>query len=517
ADRAPVLAAQGRMAEAAREMEESGRGAAAAIYREKARDWTGARALWSRLAQVTERGDDVYVTALVRFNLARCARQCGDARQAREAIVASVRLLEEAADHFESIGRRERAFDCFQVLVQIGRESGSFEDVLEGFVNSIRILQEDHLKYTFALELFDEAIAAAGEGGEIRAAATLARQAAEYARSLGLGAAAGEYALRQAELWRAVARQQLARSAPSEITEHALLAAVLAFAEIEQYARVGEVYKELAALDLEPSRREHYARAAQRYEGASDERLESSRKRVQSVRHETHYTEVWHVDVLEWERQGSAADACADVLLDKRWDRLYRRKAMLARLTAMEAEREGAPVEARLRLAEQLGQLQLYVALSPLEKLFESPDRRVKVAVLQAMQTLSYKRTFVTVRAALEDADPVIVEQAARAVEALYFPHAVDPLSRILRESPRALVRASALRALARMDTVEAAELVLAAIDHGPPTDRAAALSAVKDTRGTKFLELARAALPGASGALRASLRDVLASRGLDA
>src|SRR5690349_2486404 len=76
-DRAPVLAAQGRMGEAAHEMEEAGRVAAAAIYREKARDWPAARALWSRLAHVTENGDDMYVTALVRFNLARCARQCG--------------------------------------------------------------------------------------------------------------------------------------------------------------------------------------------------------------------------------------------------------------------------------------------------------------------------------------------------------------------------------------------------------------------------------------------------------
>ncbi len=128
ADRAPVLASQGRMTDAAHQMEQAGQIAAAAIYREKAREWGAARALWSRLSSRlsadAEKGEQAYVTALVRFNLARCARHCGDAAQAREAIVASVGLLEEAADHFESIGRRERAFDCFQVLVQIGREGG---------------------------------------------------------------------------------------------------------------------------------------------------------------------------------------------------------------------------------------------------------------------------------------------------------------------------------------------------------------------------------------------------------
>jgi hypothetical protein len=520
-DRARMLSAQGRMGDAALEMENAGLVAAAAVFREKAKDWTAARALWSRLAHVTERGDDAYVAALVRFNLARCARQCADASHAREAIVASVRLLEEAADHFETIGQRERAFDCFQVLVQIGRESGAFEDVLEGFVNCIRILREDHLKY-FALEYFEESIAAATERGETSAAATLAREAAEYARSLGLGAAAAGYAVRQAELWRSVARQHLSRGAPPEIAENALLAAILAFGEVGQYARVGEMYSDLAKLDLEPSRREHYARAAGRYQGVRDEPLETSSALQHPPRQDSHFTEVWHVDVLEWEQKGSAAEACADVLLDKRWPDLIRRKAMLARLTALHVEASPADESpaasgARVKLAELLAQLQLYAVLSPLEKLFERHERRVKIAVLQAMQTLFFKRSFVTVRAGLRDADPTVVEQACKAVEALYFQHAVDPLGRILRESPEAAQRASALRAMARIDTLEAAEILIGVLEHGTPADRTAAVSALKNTRGVKFPELARAAMATAHGGFQASLREVLAARGLAA
>jgi hypothetical protein len=514
-DRALVLAAQGRMAEAAREMESVGQIAAAAIYRERAGDWVAARALWSRLAYLTERENDGYVTALVRFNLARCAKQCGDARQAREAIVASVRFLEEAADRFESIGRRERAFDCFQVLVQIGRESGAFEDVLEGFVNSIRILREDHLRYDFALELFDESIAAATESGETRAAATLARQAAEYARTLGLVHAATEYSSRQAQLWREVAKQHQRRGAPAEVAESALLAAILALSEINQYARVGALFAELAELDLDASRRTHYARAASRYALIKDESLpKKSQSKVRT--RETHHTEVWHVDVLEWERRGSAVDACADVLFDKRTVDLIRRRAMLARMVALEVE--GPPdigskriLEGRLRLIGQFAQLQLYVLLSPLEKLFEIGDGRTRVAVLQALQTFCYKRSFVTVRAALDDPDPAIVDQAAKAVEALSFPHAVDPLSRIMRGSPLPAVRAAAIRALANVDTVEAAEVVLGVLDHGAPVDRVAALAAVKAAGGTRFVELARAALPTATGTLQAALREVFA------
>ena len=43
----------------------------------------------------------------------------------------------------ETVGLRERAFDCFQVLIQLGREHESFEDVLEGFgLNCVRVLRE---------------------------------------------------------------------------------------------------------------------------------------------------------------------------------------------------------------------------------------------------------------------------------------------------------------------------------------------------------------------------------------
>jgi hypothetical protein len=530
-DRGRTFAAARQMGNAARAMEDAGLVAAAAIYREEANDWQGARALWSRLVAVSLRpsapgdawgggGGDAYNAALVQFNLARCANKCGNGPQAREAIVSAVRLLEEAADHFEAVGQRERAFDCFQVLVQIGRESGMFEDVLEGFVNCIRILREDHLKY-FALQYFEDALLSAKDRGELSAGATLAREASEYARSLGLGSASAHYVLLQADLWKGVARQHEARGDPAEITENALLAAVLAFGEVGQFTKVGQLYAELAAMDLAPARRAHYARAAERYDDVRDEPLDSAPLPAYA-RHDQHFPEVWHADLIEWEQGGSAAEACADVLLNRTMPDLIRRKALLARLTAFgveaHAEDISAPMTgARVRLAEQLAQLQLYAVLSPLEKLFQRPERAVKMAVLAAMQALLFKRSFLTVRAGLRDPDPQIVEQAARAVESLYFSHAFDPLARIVREAQEPRVRASALRALARVDTVEAAEFLIGVLDHGAPLDRAAALAELKGSRGSRFLEVANAALATSGPALQTALLDVLRARGVAA
>jgi len=528
-DRARALAAQGFTVEAAREAEEAGLVASAAFLREAAADWTAARTLWARLATRggfataapgNAAGESMYVAALVQFNLARCARQCEDAPQLREATVASVRLLEEAADHFESIGQRERAFDCFQVLAQIGRDGGAFEDVLEGFVNSIRILREDHLKY-FALQHYDEAIGAAAERGEAGAAATLAREAAGYARTLGLAPASAGYALRQAELWRMSARQNADRGAPPEIAENALLASIVAFGEIGQATRVGQVYAELAALDLEPARRAHYERAAQRYAKVKDQPLETpAAGRPPVARGTAHLHEVWRADVLEWERAGSASEACADVMLDRRYPEFMRRRAMLARLTAIEAEglagnRSQASERLRVRLAGELAQVQLYAVLSPLEHLFTSPERRVKIAVLEAIETLFFKRSFATVRAGLADPDSAVVAQAVKAVGAFQLEHAFDPLARIVRESSNPDARAAALGALARIDTIESAELLLGVLEHGSGAERAAKTAALKEVPGTKFRALTRQILAGRPDpGLQGILRDILSSRG---
>jgi hypothetical protein len=274
-------------------------------------------------------------------------------------------------------------------------------------------------------------------------------------------------------------------------------------------------------MELEQARRAHYARAAKRYDGVRDEPIDAS-PLPSHLRQDNQFPDVWHVDLIEWEQQGSAAEACADVLLDRRWPDLIRRKAMLGRLTAFGVE--GRPDDAspavtagRVRLAEQLKQLQLYAVLSPLEKLFERPERQVKVAVLAAMKELFFKRSFVTIRAALRDPDPVVVEQAGAAIESLYFQHAFDPLSRIVREAPQPGIRASAIRALARIDTMEAAEFLLGILEHGAPVDRQAAVEGLRRARGSRFVELARGAMRSATPDVQNAIRDVLRARGVAA
>src|SRR5690606_3994463 len=119
-----------------------------------------------------------------------------------------------------------------------------------------------------------------------------------------------------------------------------------------------------------------------------------------------------------------------------------------------------------------------------------------------------------TLREALADPDPAVQSEAARSLGELHFAHAFDPLARIYRESHDPAARAAALRALSRVDTHEAAEFVLAVLEHDDDVSRAAAVDGLKRARGLKFIDLARGALPRLSGAAALAVRDVLAARG---
>ena len=513
--------AAGVYAKAADEYEAAGLVAQAAIARERGGDFQRARALWSRLAQIlSASGSDLYAAGLARFNLARTSLRTGDAAAAREAVVAAVHLLEEAADRYETIGQRERAFDCYQVLIAVGRESGEFEHVLEGFVNVIRILREDHLRY-YALQSYEEAVAAAEKQGEVSAAATLAREMSAYARKEGLTAVSGFATLTQARLWQEVAIASQKRKSPPEIAENALLAAVIALGEAGQYRQVGTVYGSLSGLPLEASRTKHYTRARGRYTDAQDLAIDAAPLPAH-LRHEVGFPEVWHVDLVEWEQGGSSAQACGDIVLDpSQWSEVTRRRAMLARLSALAIEapppqgQRGPGPEAYVKLAEQLALVELYTILSPLEHMFRRPEAPVRVAVVRALSRFLYKRTFITLREALVDGDPTIVHEGAKALEELRFPHAFDPLARIYRESQSAPVRCSALRALSKIDTLEAAEMLLGVIQHDGAEERGAALDALKKARGLRFVDLARDQMKTLAGPARAAVRDVLQARGV--
>ena len=436
----------------------------------------------------------------------------GHDRARRESVVAAVSALEDAAQRFEALGLRARAFDCFNALSAIGETSGTFEHVLEGRVNAIRILREDYLQQ-YALQQYDEAIELSAKREEHAAAASFAREAMAYAGALGLAQDATGYARRAIDLHVAAGRRLLERG-PAELAENAFLAAIALAAELGLLARARSLYGELAhAKPLDDKRRARHERAAARLDGALDVATRSDAK---APRPTGPALEVWILDVVEWEQAGRAAEACAEVLFDvhplsrsggRARETLHtplRRRALVARLVALEVDRLSAndPARAsaaRVELARRLGEIVDYRMLAPLEGLSRDAVPEVRVRAVQAAANLPFKRSAQLLREAAGDEDPRVVSAAAQALDRKRSPVFVDPLRRLSRDASSAEVRVAALRTLASIDNAEAAEAVVTALEAGTSAERAAILEALRERR------------PGRDGRLVATIRARLA------
>jgi hypothetical protein len=520
---------KGDEASAARSFEDAGLLAHAAIARERANDLQGARALWSRLAHRLSsssavvddawgRGAEVeaeqsYVLGLIRYNVARNAPSSRADRSRRESIVSAVGALEEAAARFEAIGLRERAFDCYNALAAIGATTTTFEHTLEGRVNAIRILREDYLQQ-YALQQFDEAIAVAETAGEFAAAATFAREAMAYARSLSLVNDVQSYARRALDLHAATARAIVRADGPPELAENAMLAAIALSAELGQLAKARDLYIEASQLPgLDDARKQRHSNGAAHLQGAEDAQMRADPK--STARPPGPPLEVWIVDVLEWEQAGRAEEACADILFDAgssaRGKSIaerardpatapIRRRALVGRLVALDLEvaaqqPPAVSVPIAIELVRRLGEIVDYRVLSPLEALARhfSPDVRAKA--VEAAGNMPFKRSAQLLRAAARDPEPRVVQSAAKSAQRKQSPVFVDPLRRLARDAPSEDVRLSALRALATIDNAEAADAVLTALEAGSAAERQTIVDALRrrrPDRASRIVQLAR-------------------------
>ncbi len=460
-----AIAAQ-NPAEAAKHFEVAGALGQAAIQLEIAGDDRAARVLWERLTDDSKLRESLYTQGLVHFNLGRACERLGDRQAARRAKVQSMHLLEAAADGYETQGLRERAFDCYQVLLTLGKE-GAFENLAEGYLNCIRILQEDNLKY-YVLQYYEDFQELALQAGELHAAATLFREAADFARRHNLPYER-HYRLRAAETHAAAAQKTVSEGVSVELAENAYAAAIQAFNELGSFSNVRAVYESLSQLPVPDRRRTRYASLADRLAAVPDEPGQTV-SFPDYLRMDTAYPEIWRLDVIEWEQAGDAAETMAEVLQDPKWPDFTRRRALLCRLHQLgHPEQTPKVLEA---LSTHLGRVEIYASLAPLEHLVEHTEAKVRAAVLTAARQLFFKRSFVLVMRGLKDEDAQVRREALLAVNALHFAHAFDPLARIYRESPDPAVRRTALESIGKIPSIDAAELLIDVLRHGDRTER---------------------------------------------
>jgi HEAT repeat protein len=500
----------GRPKDAAQAYERAGWFGHAAIQLEEATDHRAARVLWERLADDVRLRDELYTQGLVRFNLGRACARLGDKAAARRATVQSMHLLEAAADGFETRGLRERAFDCYQVLLTLGRE-GAFENLAEGYLNCIRILSEDNLKY-YVLQYYEDFQELAVKGGELHAAATLYREAADFARRHNLPYER-YYRFQAAATHAAAADETLRDDGSVELAENAYSAAIEAFNELGAYTKVRETYETLSRLPLSEKRSERYQRLAARLASVPDETGQLVTF-PDYLRMDTAYPEIWRLDVIEWEQGGDPAETMGEVLLDPKWPDFTRRRALLCRLSQLGAGEPILSTETLVALAMQLGRVEIYASLAPLEAMADHEAKEVRAAALKAVRQLFFKRSFVLVSRGLEDEDETVRREALQAVAALHFGHAFDPLARIYRGSSDETVRRTALESIGKIPSVDAAEMLIDVLRHGDKNERDLVRRLLAQADHPEVQNLLRRAAASEAGVTREAIEQVLRARG---
>lgn len=433
----------------------------AAVAFEKAKQFTEATAAWKSLVHASGLVQRAYEQALVHFNYGLAAvRLDAGSTEARRALIESQRKLEQVADDFEQVGELERAFDCFQILLKLGKESAQFENLAEGYVNCIRVLRDDNLKF-YVLQYYEDFIKLALERGELHAAATLYQEAAAFAARAGLPYDR-HYQHKSALTWMRCADKFVETGVPVQMTENALLAAASQHSAVGDYPSVRECFEKLAGLELPDRAKKRFATIAQRYKGLASPPVELPGL-PDYLKQQHAYADIWFVDLLEWEMDGDAFSVAASIVGDLRYPNGIRRRALVVLLTLADAQARNAAGESEtlVHVADLLGELQSYAALSPLEKLYTATDPAIRRAAVRALRFLYFKRSFVIVRKALGDPDAQVREAALTAIGGLHFPHAFNPLARIYRESTDARVRGAALQSIGKIQTVEAGEFLV--------------------------------------------------------
>jgi tetratricopeptide (TPR) repeat protein len=436
--------------------------------------------------------ENLYARALLTMNRARANEKLGKAREARKLFVESIRQLESIAAHFEATGLRERAFDCYQVLISLGK-SAAFENLAEGYVSCIRILREDHLRL-YALQYYDDFQRIAVERGEHQAAAAIHREAASFCRAEHLSH--GSYYSREAAKAHVNAAIALEHQGASpEVVENAYIAAVECFTELGVYSRVRALYIHTSTLNLPPAKRARYAALASMLDGAVDD-LPTFVPLPEDQRSSMAYPDVWRLDVLEHELEGDPLAVLTSLLTDTNQPRTTRLRAFLARLRVLDAgDLENANASVLATLVPEIARTESYAALAVLERFMSHERPLVREACMHAVERLLYKRAFVVVRRGLADDLPNVQKRAVAALGKLVFPHAFDSLRRIRNETNDQTVRDAALRSIARIPTREAASELIDAHLGGRGAERALARTLLEETRSPQVDGMLAAAL----------------------
>ena len=358
------------------------------------------------------------------------------------------------------------------------------------------------------------------------AAATLAREAAEYARS----PRARRRRRRPTRCGRrssgaTAAKQHLERGAPPEIAENALLAAILAFGEVGQYARVGRALPASSrSSTLEALAHASTTRAPRSAtHSVADEPLERrSRRRPRTLRQDAHFTTCGTSTSSSGSSRAAPprrAPTCCSTRAGRahpaQGDARAPHRAAASRRSRTASDGRGhrgaacaSPSSSRSCSSTPCSRRSRRSSPARAAREDRGPQAHADALLQAQLRHVARRRS--------RDADPLVQQRAAETVERAAFPARVRPAlahrPRVREPPSRGPRRSGRSRTSTR---ARPPSFCSACSSTAAPPDRMAALAAVREAPARQFVELARVALSTAGEPLRSALRELLVAPGI--
>lgn len=462
-DMARVATLRGQHKEASDMYARAGMVAHAANAADQGNLHAAARALWTQLIRPADAAGNMYVAALARFNAGRSALAGGDAAASRTLFFEAINMLGQEADRRETAGERDSAFRCYMVLKDVGKASGAFEDVAEGYLNCARLMRQKGDRFG-TIQALHELIRAAEETGELHAASELYREAGDYARRMGF-LYADYFLMTAGHSWRRVADEAAKAGRPVGMVENALLAAVDAFNRTLNPREVSRCYQALAELDLPEARKERYVHLASELQRVAagdggEDRVpllpDYFRRRFNPVDYAVR-------DLLEREAGVDINVAASRLLADQNvWD-VDRRRALNIFLAFDDhVLTRGRDAAIPLSMVAMLGEARHPSLVAPMVEAFKRSGAELRAALVKAGALMKVKEAVALVDMALaQDRQGELYQAGLVALRGLTFPGALDSLVRLFGSHDDPRIKDIALRNVGVIGTNEAAEFLL--------------------------------------------------------
>lgn len=400
-----------------------------------------------------------YFRGLAFINLGEIHLERKDRPKGMRYLAEANQLLEEQANLEEKKGQRKEAYRCYQAILHLGVVAQSYEALMEGGLNCVRLSKENNERFTVMRQYYD-LIRHSEALEEWHAAAELYQEAGDYATRVSF-IYGGWFWVEAGKAWLRVAQNHLERGAPIELAENALVSSGNCFNHTGHLEGLLSAYGTLASLELPSKSQEKYQRImAYLHEDSNADEIKPPAfpdhfKQPQQV------GEFWWHHLLQLDLAQNATDILAELLAEtgQAWQ-VQRRRAMVFLIRHQRHEKAAQNIS--LDLLYLLVQINHPLAFTPIQYFWDHGDIETKISLLsESARHFKFPQLLDLTVKGLNERQPALREAAIKSIGAIHFPQALDGLVELANNQVNLDIKKACYLSMAKIGTDAATEFLL--------------------------------------------------------